>query len=95
MFDGDNLVAQAVSFFVAGFEATSTAIAFALFELSRNPEHEERVYEEVMRVVGTGELNLEMIKKMTFLDKCINESLRLHPPLPMADRIAIKDYKVY
>ncbi|XP_043282476.1 cytochrome P450 6k1-like isoform X2 [Venturia canescens] len=93
VFDGDNLVAQAVSFYVAGFEATSTTIAFALYDLSKNPIYEAQAYEEVIRIAAHQEFTMEMLNDMTFLDKCINESLRLHPPLPMEDRISVRDYR--
>lgn len=94
VFDDDNLVAQAVLFYVAGFEATSTTVAFALYDLSRSPEHEENVYNEIMRFGQTDELNMDRLSKLTLLDECINESLRLHPPLPMSDRVCVRDYKV-
>lgn len=94
VFDGDNLTAQAVSFFVAGFEATSTTIAFALYDLSNNPIYEAQAYEEIIRIAGEKEFTMEMLNEMTFLEKCINESLRLNPPLPIADRVSVRDYQV-
>ena len=93
-FEGDNLLAQSISYFVAGLEATSTAIAFTLQEISLNPEIEEQLYKEIKENVTGTQLNLEVINKMTFLDKVVNESLRLYPPLPIIDRVAVRDYQV-
>ncbi|KAK2587190.1 hypothetical protein KPH14_002935 [Odynerus spinipes] len=93
-FEGDNLLAQAVSFYVAGFEATSTAIAFALYELASHPEYEEKLYEEIKGVLDKGEISMDTISEMTFLDAIIAETLRLYPPLPHVDRIASRDYKL-
>lgn len=90
-FKGDNLLGQAVSFFVAGMEATSTAIAFCLYELSLHPEIEERLYEEIKK---SSTSTFEEINSLEYLDQVVNESLRLYPPLPEIDRIALKDYKV-
>lgn len=94
MFEGDNLLAQAVGFYVAGFEASSTAIAFILYELASHPEYEERLYNEIKSVVEKNELTMESINEMTFLDAVLEETLRLYPPLPVVDRIALRDYKV-
>lgn len=88
-------MAQAVGFYVAGFEASSTAIAFALYELASNPEYEERLYNEIKGIVDeNGELTMDSINEMTFLDDVLEETLRLYPPLPVVDRIALKDYQV-
>ena len=83
-----------MSFYLAGLEATSSAIAFALFELSRHPEYQTRLYQEIKETLAIQELTLDAINQMEFLEQVINETLRLYPPLPMIDRIALKDYKV-
>ncbi|XP_012278033.1 cytochrome P450 6k1-like [Orussus abietinus] len=93
-FEGDNLLAQAVAFYIAGFEATSTTTAFTLFELAHYPEYQTRVYEEIKRVIDSQGLTLESINDMTYLDQVVNESLRLHPPLPLIDRIAEQEYEI-
>lgn len=94
-FEGDNLLAQAVAFYVAGFEATSTAIAFALYELASHPEYEKKLYEEIKCVYDKGDVSMDTINEMTFLDAVITETLRLYPPLPHVDRIAARDYKLH
>lgn len=93
-FEGDNLLAQAVAFYVAGFEATSTAITFALFELARHKEHQSRLYQEIKSTLVNKELTSETINDMHFLNHVVDEALRMYPPLPMIDRIALQDYKI-
>ncbi|KAI4495992.1 hypothetical protein M0802_008207 [Mischocyttarus mexicanus] len=93
-FEGDNLLAQAVSFFVAGFEASSTAITFILYELALNPDYEKRLYDEIKDITDKGELTMDSINEMNFLDAVLEESLRLYPPLPVVDRVATSDYKL-
>lgn len=94
-FEGDNLLAQAVAFYVAGFEASSTAIAFAIYELACHPEYEERLYEEIKKILAKGEeLSMDNINEMTFLDAIVTETLRLYPPLPQVDRVALRDYNL-
>lgn len=93
-FEGDNLLAQAVSFYVAGFEASSTAIAFTLFELAQHEECQKRLYVEICKHITDDELTVENISELEFLDRIVNESLRLYPPLPLVDRVASEDYEV-
>lgn len=88
------MVAQSASFYIAGFEAISTTIAFALYDLSRNPEHQTTLYNEIQTHVLGKKLTVDLINEMSFLDCVVNESLRLHPPLPIVDRTATRDYKV-
>jgi len=93
-FEGDNLLAQAASFYTAGFEATAATIAFVLYDLARHPEHQEALYNEIQTHLSGQELTMDLINELPFLDCVVAESLRLHPPLPITDRIAIKDYEV-
>lgn len=92
-FEGDNLLAHPSSFYIAGFEATSTAIAFVLYDLARHPEHQDTLYKEIQTLSGK-EMTMDLINELPFLEYVITESLRLHPPLPVIDRIAIRDYEV-
>ncbi|KAL6448547.1 hypothetical protein ACFW04_000437 [Cataglyphis niger] len=93
-FEGDNLVAQLSSFYIAGFEAVSTAIAFTLYHLACHPEHQATLYDEIQIHLSEKKLTVDLINKMSFLDCVIFESLRLHPPLPIVDRTAIRDYEL-
>ncbi|XP_035726462.1 cytochrome P450 6k1-like [Vespa mandarinia] len=93
-FEGDNLLAQAVAFYIAGFEASSTAITFALYELASHPEYEERLYNEIKSIIKDDEITIEALNEMTFLDAVLEETLRLYPPLPVIDRNTLRDYKL-
>lgn len=87
-------MAQSGSLYIAGIDTSSTTIAFALYDLSRNPEHQTTLYNEIQTHVLGKKLTVDLINEMSFLDRVINESLRLHPPLPVIDRTATRDYKV-
>lgn len=93
-FEGDNLLAHPTSFYTAGFEASATAIAFVLYDLARHPEHQDVLYNEMQTHLSGKELTMDLINELSFLDCVITESLRLHPPLPVTDRIATKNYEV-
>ncbi|KYM99582.1 Cytochrome P450 6k1 [Cyphomyrmex costatus] len=94
IFEGDNLVAQPSSLYIAGFEATATTIAFTLYELGCHPEHQDTIYNEIQTQLSGKELTMDLINELSFLDSIVVESLRLHPPLPVTDRITTRDYEL-
>ncbi|XP_055596682.1 cytochrome P450 6a2-like [Uranotaenia lowii] len=89
------IVAQCFVFFLAGFETSSTALTFCLYELARNQDVQEKARSEVGRVFAKhGSLTYEAVHEMAYLENCINETMRLYPPAPMTTRIVTKDYVV-
>ncbi|CAI0441088.1 unnamed protein product [Linum tenue] len=87
--------------FLAGIETSSTTVEWTMSELMRSPDVMRRVQEEVRRTIG-GEKNVdeECLHDLTYLDLVIQESLRLHPPLPLLlprvarDRVEIMGYEI-
>lgn len=65
--------AQAFIFYVAGFETSSTTMSFCLFELARNEKCQLRVRQEIERAIHDdgGQLSLEAVQNMKYLDMCI------------------------
>ncbi|XP_001847405.2 probable cytochrome P450 6a14 [Culex quinquefasciatus] len=92
----DQAAAQAFLFFFAGFETSSTALSFAIFELANNPDIQEKARAEVQRVLAVhgGHLTYEAIKDMTYLEQVVNESLRMYPPVGNIIRIANQPYQL-
>jgi cytochrome P450 family 6 len=70
----DVIAAQAFLFFNAGFETTSGAMTFGLYELARNPDIQERVRNEIDTVLGRhgGNITYEAISEMEYLDKVVS-----------------------
>ncbi|XP_065075485.1 cytochrome P450 9e2-like [Ochlerotatus camptorhynchus] len=89
----EELTAQAVLFFAAGFDTTSTLLSFTLVELALSPEIQDRLIAEIDSVDEPfTEVTYEQIQKLRYLDAVISESLRKWPPLPATDRKCVKDY---
>lgn len=88
--------AQVFVFFLAGFETSSTTMAYSLYELARNPDCMQRVHLEIDLVLSkyNGELSYEAIGEMKYLDLCIAETLRMYPPVPMLNRECTMEYKI-
>jgi cytochrome P450 len=83
----DNLV----TFLVAGHETTSQALTWSLYLLALFPAWQERVREEVLRVVGKGaRVSREDIGKLSLLDAVFQEAMRLYSPVPILMRLTTR-----
>ncbi|KAH8355324.1 hypothetical protein KR093_010929 [Drosophila rubida] len=92
----EEVAAQAFVFFNAGFETSSTTMGFALYELARRPDIQDRVRDEINEVLAkqNGELTYEALKEMTYLNQIISETLRLWTVLPVLNRECLEDFVV-
>jgi cytochrome P450 family 6 len=84
----DEIAAQCFVFFIAGFETSSTTMTFAMYELSKHQELQDKVRDEVNAVLAKhgGKITYEAIQDMKYMDQVINEALRKYPPLPLLTR---------
>ncbi|XP_024873863.1 cytochrome P450 6k1-like isoform X1 [Temnothorax curvispinosus] len=95
-FDGDDLLAQAASFFSAGFETSSTTTAFALYELAVQPEIQNTLRKELLEAFekSNGKITYDMAWSLPYLDMVVSETLRMYPPLGYLNRVANQTYKM-
>ncbi|KLO13810.1 cytochrome P450 [Schizopora paradoxa] len=82
------VTAQMKLLFVAGYETTAISLTWALIELSRNPEKQERLREELARFTSKDPTYDELINSLPYLDSVMREVLRVHPPVPTVMREA-------
>ncbi|KAI2473943.1 hypothetical protein C4B38_000038 [Diabrotica virgifera virgifera] len=92
----NQITAQAFVFFAAGFETSATTMSFALLELAQRQDIQEKVREEVNRVLvkHDNKLTFECLMEMEYLEKVILETLRIHPPVGVLPRICTKRYNI-
>ncbi|XP_063930103.1 probable cytochrome P450 6a23 [Zophobas morio] len=92
----DEIAAQSFVFFIAGFETSSTTMTFALYELAKHQDVQDKLRDEINSVLAkhNGEITYEAIQDMKYMDQVINEALRKYPPVPFLTRKCVKDYKV-
>ncbi|KAF2896687.1 hypothetical protein ILUMI_09484 [Ignelater luminosus] len=92
----NELAAQAFVFFIGGFETSSTTATFCLYELAENPNLQDQARDEINTILEKydGKLTYDGVMKLVYLEKCINETLRKYPPLPVHTRECTETYKV-
>lgn len=86
-----NIRYQILTFLVAGYETTASAIAFALYYLAQHPDVLDRVRAEVDEVIGDGVPTFEQIPRLRYLRRVLDETLRLWPAAPTMARTALHD----
>ncbi|MCP3768113.1 cytochrome P450 [Streptomyces sp. MAR25Y5] len=63
---------------VAGTETTASVLSWALYELARHPDAEDRVLDELDEVLGGRAVTFEDLPRLPFLNRVVTETLRLH-----------------
>ncbi|GAB7332322.1 hypothetical protein MBLNU13_g04151t1 [Cladosporium sp. NU13] len=78
---------------LAGRDTTASLLSNLFFMLARRPDVYSKLATEIRStVLSPNEApTLEALKSMKYLRACINESLRLHPPIPRNSREALRD----
>ncbi|CAG9785903.1 unnamed protein product [Diatraea saccharalis] len=91
-----DLIAQAVLFFIAGFETVSSAMSFALHELAVNPDVQDKLVAEIREneKKNGGKFDYNSIQNMVYMDMVVSEVLRFWPAAIALDRVCTKDYNL-
>ncbi|KAL9338452.1 hypothetical protein Peur_070221 [Populus x canadensis] len=79
----------------AGTDTTATTVEWAIAELLKNKEVLKKVSEEIKREIDTNSLKESRVSQLPYLNACVKETLRLHPPVPfLIPRRALETCKV-
>ncbi|KAK0432040.1 cytochrome P450 [Armillaria borealis] len=84
LLDEDEVLSQLANFTLAGEDTTAAAMAWTLYELSRRPDYQARVREEIWSQPADYD-------STPLLNAAINESLRLHPIVHSMSRYTVDD----
>lgn len=77
--------------------STSTQCTPLIFKFpARNPEWQRKVQQEIESVLDkhNGEITYESVSEMNLLENCIDETLRMYPPLLVLNRECTRDWKI-
>jgi len=67
---------------IAGSETTATLLSGVTYFLLKNPEKMQKLVEEIRTsFTSEDEINLISVNKLSYLLACLNEALRLYPPV--------------
>ncbi|XP_069676200.1 cytochrome P450 9e2-like [Periplaneta americana] len=92
--DDEDITAQAVIFFLAGFDTTSTLLCFTTHQLAVHPDVQTRLQKEIDDTLKEcdGKLTYEALFGMKYLDMVVSETLRLYSPAAAVDRLCVRKY---
>ena len=85
------------TFMFEGHDTTTSGISHTLYLLARHPEVQQKVFEEILEVVGSDKdkpITMRELQDLKYLDVVIKESLRLYPPVPMIGRYTEQDIEL-
>lgn len=86
---------EVATFFLAGHEATSTTLQWAVFNLSRHTEKQKNLQMELDTVLGDCPPQKDDFDKLPYLKAVVDETLRLFPTCYVQTReVAHKDYEL-
>lgn len=88
--------AQALIFYLGGYETSAATTSFCVYELSKSPEWMKKARAEVDALMEKrkGRILYEDLVDLPVLDLCIKEAMRMYPSLPLLNRECSKDYKI-
>ncbi|SFH40190.1 Cytochrome P450 [Halorubrum aquaticum] len=79
-----------ITFLFAGHETTALGLTYTLLCLAQHPEEQEKLYTEI-DTVGDGRVTAEDLPGLEYMERVIDEALRLYPPVYMFFREATQD----
>ncbi|KAK5638862.1 hypothetical protein RI129_013157 [Pyrocoelia pectoralis] len=86
---------EVMTFFIAGSETTATTTAFTLLTLGIDLTVQEKVYQEIMDVLGSDRnIVYQDLPKFVYLERVLKETLRLFPGGPLLGRSVTSDIKL-
>lgn len=90
----EDIVAQAVNFFLGGFDTIANQLSFLFHELGLNPEIQQRLRNEIESALdkNNGKITYETLADMKYLDMVVNEATRKWPLGLFLDRVCTKPF---
>jgi cytochrome P450 len=85
---------EAMTIFLAGHETTALALSWAWYLLGQHPPVEERLAAEVRDVLGERLPTADDVPRLSYVEKVVQEAMRLYPPVYVVGREAVRDCEI-
>jgi cytochrome P450 len=85
---------EIMTLFLAGHETTANVLSWTWFLLGQNPEVEEKLFEELGRVLGGRLPTPADLPRLLYTDTVLRESMRLYPPVWVIGRRALAPFRL-
>lgn len=83
-----------VTFLIGGFHTTGYMMTWCLYYLTKHPEIQEKVYEEVTEVLGDEDIKPQVASELKYTRQVIDETLRASVLAPWGARVHDFDLQV-
>jgi len=87
------LIDELLILFTAGYETTANALSFTLYYIAKDSNLQEQIFKEISSL-NNNSIHMEDLQKLSLVQSCINEAMRLFPPAYFIDRVANEDIEV-
>ncbi|KAI3774368.1 hypothetical protein L1987_48920 [Smallanthus sonchifolius] len=82
-FSNNQINQMVMELFVAGTNTTTSTVMWAMTELVKHKEVMSKIEEEMKKELNSEQITSSQLSKLTYLQACIKENFRLHPPVPL------------
>jgi cytochrome P450 len=85
---------EIMTLFLAGHETTANVLSWTWFLLGQNPDVEDKLFEELSRVLGGRIPTPADLPRLIYTDMVMRESMRLYPPVWVIGRRALAPFRL-
>ncbi|XP_043496504.1 cytochrome P450 4C1-like [Polistes fuscatus] len=85
--DEEGIREEVDTFMFEGHDTTASALTFALSLFAKHKDIQENIRDEVKSIMGEdNNLTISSLQKLSYLERCLKESLRLYPSVHLISR---------
>ncbi|XP_014204295.1 cytochrome P450 4C1-like [Copidosoma floridanum] len=94
--DDDGICEEVDTFTFEGHDTSAMSMCFLLLLLAEHKDVQSKARAEINEVleVTDGKLRMEDLPKLSYLEQCVKESLRLYPGVPFISRSVTRDLQL-
>jgi len=91
-YSNEQITADVITYMIGGFHTTANFLTWALFFITKFPQIQDEIYNEIVKLIGSNEeIDFESVGKFNYLSMVLNEVLRYIVVAPYAARYSDSD----